>query len=143
MYVADPQAFAIIVHDAAQMTSWKIVDKTFYPYPNFGTFNILGDSFELMDGVLGMALEPYVPGRDRKLFYHSLSSATENWVYTSFLQNRTRFTDNPNSSPEIFNVSAYILYIYNFCIFHQYKHFRSHVQSIILHILYLLYFNLP
>lgn len=106
VYVADAQAFSIIVHDTTKGTSWRIIDKSFYPYPNYGTFTILGDSFELMDGVLGMALAPVEPSGDRKLFYHSLSSATENWVWTSYLQNATRFADNPSSSPEIFHVKT-------------------------------------
>lgn len=58
-----------------------------------------------MDGVLGMDLSPYVPGEDRKLFYHAMSSNTENWVYTSDLRNQSRFMHDPTSSPEVFHVS--------------------------------------
>lgn len=57
-----------------------------------------------MDGVLGMALEPYIPGRDRKLYYHAMSSGTENWVHTSHLRNETLFRDDPTALPHIFNV---------------------------------------
>lgn len=104
VYMADCQAFSIVVFDQARMKSWRIIDKTFYPYPNYGTFNIEGDSFDLMDGILGMDLEPKYSGmRDRKLFYHSLSAGTENWVYTSYLKDESRFASDPSSSPGIFN----------------------------------------
>lgn len=42
IYIADCQVPALIVYDVKRARSWKILDKTFYPYPNFGTFNILG-----------------------------------------------------------------------------------------------------
>lgn len=61
-----------------------------------------------MDGILGAALSPYSPNEDRKLFYHAMSSPTENWVYTSLIRNQSRFQDNPESSPEIFHVGCII-----------------------------------
>ncbi|XP_017778766.1 PREDICTED: protein yellow-like isoform X2 [Nicrophorus vespilloides] len=103
VYVADCQTYSIIVYDVKHEKAWKATDKTMYPYPNFGTYRIQGDSFDLMDGVLGMDLERYHPDKDRKLFYHAMSSPTENWVYTSHLRNETRFKHSPESSPEIFN----------------------------------------
>lgn len=42
VYVADCQTYSIIVYDVQRCTSWKITDKTMYPYPNYGTFDILG-----------------------------------------------------------------------------------------------------
>lgn len=65
----------------------------------------LGDSFDLMDGILGMALTAYVPGEDRKLYYHAMSSPSENWVMTSLLRNESLFQDNPSAQPQIFHVS--------------------------------------
>ncbi|XP_063904231.1 protein yellow-like isoform X2 [Zophobas morio] len=103
VYVADCQAYSIIVYDVQRNEAWKATHKSMYPYPSYGTYSILGDSFDLMDGVLGMALEPYKPGQDRKLFYHAMSSPTENWVYSAFLRNRSRFIHNPESSPEVFH----------------------------------------
>lgn len=58
-----------------------------------------------MDGILGMALTPYHPGRDRKLFYHAMSSPSENWVETSYIRNKTIFEGNPSAAPQIFHVS--------------------------------------
>lgn len=67
-------------------------------------FCFQGQEFELMDGILGMTLSPYRPGQDRTLYYHALTSATENFVLTSDIRNHSRFADNPSSSPEIFHV---------------------------------------
>nr|ATB56351.1 yellow-d1 [Leptinotarsa decemlineata] len=103
VYLADCQTYSIIVYDLLRQTSWRVSDKTMYPYPNFGTYNIAGDSFDLMDGILGMSLAPSVDEGGRRLYYHAMSSPTENWVYTSYLRNETRFSQNPESSPEIFN----------------------------------------
>lgn len=109
VYVADCQTFSIIVYDVRKQTSWRASDKTMYPYPNWGTYDIQQESFDLMDGVLGMTLSPFAPGEDRKLFYHAMSSDTENWVYTSELRNRSRFQHDPTSSPEIFHVSCQLI----------------------------------
>ncbi|XP_025835010.1 protein yellow-like, partial [Agrilus planipennis] len=105
VYVADALAFSIIVYNPTLGVSWRATDETMYADPNFGTYDIHGISFDLLDGILGMDLSPYKPGSDRILFYHAMSSITENFVYTSDLRNRTRFESNPQSSPEIFHVS--------------------------------------
>ncbi|XP_030751653.1 major royal jelly protein 3-like isoform X2 [Sitophilus oryzae] len=103
VYVADVLGYSLIVYDVFRDRSWRIQDKSMYPYPNFGTYNIAGDSFELMDGILGLSLSPNRQGEDRVLFFHAMSSPTENWVYTSDIRNYTRFQDNPASYPEIFH----------------------------------------
>nr|XP_023012025.1 major royal jelly protein 3-like [Leptinotarsa decemlineata] len=102
VYLADCQTYSIIVYDLQRQTSWRVTDKTMYPYPSYGTYNIKGDSFDLMDGILGMSLSPALSEGGRKLFYHAMSSGTENWVYTSDLRNETRFREDPSSSPGIF-----------------------------------------
>lgn len=43
VYAADCQTYAIIVYDVKNGESWQVIDKTMYPYPNFGTFDILGE----------------------------------------------------------------------------------------------------
>ncbi|CAG9773981.1 unnamed protein product [Ceutorhynchus assimilis] len=102
VYSADVVGFSLLVHDVANGRSWRVQDKTFYPYPNYGTYNIAGESFELMDGILGLSLSPHIPGDDRVLFYHAMSSPTENYVYTSYLRNRTIFEHDPSAAPQIF-----------------------------------------
>lgn len=48
----------------------------------------LGEEFDLMDGVIGMALSPLKgPLIDRILYFHALASITENYVKTSVLRN--------------------------------------------------------
>ncbi|CAH1277858.1 unnamed protein product, partial [Diabrotica balteata] len=88
-YFADCQAYSIVVYDLKNDRSWKVTDKTMYPYPDYGTYNVQGDSFDLMDGILGMSLSPSSDGGQRKLFYHAMSSPTENWIYTAHLRNET------------------------------------------------------
>ncbi|KAK9680925.1 Major royal jelly protein [Popillia japonica] len=103
VYVADCQTFSIIVYDVMNDRAWRASDKTMYPYPNYGTYRIQGEQFDLMDGVLGMDLSPYHPGQDRKLFYHAMSSATENWALTSDLKNEDYFKHDPSAHPELFH----------------------------------------
>ncbi|GJQ83891.1 putative melanin biosynthetic process [Trypoxylus dichotomus] len=103
VYVADCQTFSIIVYDVKNDHAWRASDKTMYPYPNYGTYKIEGEQFDLMDGVLGMDLSPYQPGQDRKLFYHAMSSPTENWVFTSDLRDRSLFEHDPSAHPELFH----------------------------------------
>jgi hypothetical protein len=59
VYIADTVAFAIIVIDLSRETAWRVVDKTIFPSPEAGTFNVARETFELMDGVLGMTLGEY------------------------------------------------------------------------------------
>ncbi|KAL3274485.1 hypothetical protein HHI36_015868 [Cryptolaemus montrouzieri] len=101
VYAADCQAHSLIVYDAARNASWRIIDKTMYPDPDFGTYTILGESFDLMDGILGMAINPKQD--PRKLFFHAMSSNTEHVVKISDIRNRDKFAANPSSSPEIFH----------------------------------------
>lgn len=105
VYIADTVAFAIIVHDVKSGSFWKASDKTMFPYPNHSSFEILGDNFDLVDGVLGMDIGPKMPGQRRKLYYHSLSAVTENWVYTDDLRNQSIFGEYPWVHPSIFNVN--------------------------------------
>lgn len=103
VYIADVLGFSLIVYDVAHDRSWQIKDKSFFPYPPYGTYTVEGESFELMDGILGMALSPYTPGQDRVLFYHAMSSPTENWVHTSNIRNRSLFEHDPAAAPHIFH----------------------------------------
>lgn len=103
IYIADVVGFSLIVYDVAHDTSWQIKDKSFFPFPSYGTYTIEGESFELMDGILGLALSPYIPGHDRVLFYHAMSSPTENWVYTSHIRNHSLFKHDPAGAPDIFH----------------------------------------
>lgn len=74
-----------------------------------------GESFDLMDGVLGMALSPYRSGNDRFLYFHALASSTENVVRTSVLRNDS-FMEDSNADRNAMNVS-YLKYLLGFASF--------------------------
>ncbi|CAG9584628.1 unnamed protein product [Danaus chrysippus] len=102
VYVADVSGFGLLVVDVARDRSWRVTHRYFFPYPSHGSFTIDGESFDLMDGVLGMALSPYMPGADRFLYFHSLASTTENVVRTSVLRNDS-FIHDSNANPYSIN----------------------------------------
>ncbi|XP_012284346.1 protein yellow [Orussus abietinus] len=102
VYVADVTGFSLLVYDAQRDESWKIKNKLFYPYPPHGTFHIKNETFDLMDGILGLALGPVRADGDRVLHFHSLASATEARVLTSVIRNRTLFEDDPEAVPRAF-----------------------------------------
>ncbi|KAL0841218.1 hypothetical protein ABMA28_014953 [Loxostege sticticalis] len=103
VYVADVSGFGLLVVDVANDRSWRVTHRLMFPYPSQGTFTIEGESFDLMDGILGMALSPYRPGRDRYLYFHALASVTENVVRTKVLRNES-FLHDPNAEPQSINV---------------------------------------
>lgn len=103
-YIADVVGFKLIVFDAQREMSWRIASNLFYPYPLQGEFNINGVSFNLMDGIFGLALGPYFGG-DRRLYFHSLASVRESWVSTCIIRNQSLFENDANSSPRSFHVS--------------------------------------
>lgn len=55
-YIADTTAYKLIVYDFKNDDSWVVDQAYFYPYPNKARFNINKVNFDLMDGVLGLAL---------------------------------------------------------------------------------------
>lgn len=100
-YIADVTGFALIVYDYRNSRSWKIANNLFYPYPPYGTFHIKDDTFDLMDGIIGLALGP-LRNNDRILYFHSLASRVESWVPTSVIRNHTLFAENSEAAPRSF-----------------------------------------
>lgn len=72
-----------------------------YPYPTFGRHTIAGESFELMDGIFGMAVER-AQRQNRHLYFHALASESENAVPVVALQNRTAWATDENAFAESF-----------------------------------------
>ncbi|XP_028174654.1 protein yellow-like isoform X1 [Ostrinia furnacalis] len=103
VYIADVSGFGMLVVDVANDRSWRVTHRLMFPYPSHGTFTIDGESFDLMDGILGMALSPYREGRDRYLYFHALASITENVVRTKVLRNDS-FIHDVNAAPDSINV---------------------------------------
>lgn len=86
VYIADVTGFELLVYDHRNFKSWKITNKLFFPYPSEGTFHIKGETFDLMDGIIGLALSPLKQDGDRILYFHSLASKVENYVPTSIIR---------------------------------------------------------
>lgn len=119
VYIADVTGYGVMVYDYQRNVAWRTQNKYFYPTPDNGTFTIAGESFDLMDGVLGMSLSrkslvprafgfhrpiaPSIPS-NRYLFFHSLASISENRVALGVLDNQTAWSLNPDFSPRSFVV---------------------------------------
>ncbi|OWR46670.1 yellow-d [Danaus plexippus plexippus] len=103
VYVALHRPKPELVVDIARDRSWRVTHRYFFPYPSRGLFIIDGESFDIMDGVLGMALSPYIEGSDRLLYFHAFASTTENVVRTSLLRNDS-FIEDPNANPNSIKV---------------------------------------
>lgn len=86
VYIADVTGHGLLVYDHRNSRSWRITNNLFYPYPPHGTFHIKGDTFDLMDGILGLALSPLKQDGDKILYFHSLASRVESWVPTSIIR---------------------------------------------------------
>ncbi|KAL6977962.1 Major royal jelly protein [Sarracenia purpurea var. burkii] len=104
LYIADVTAFKLIVYDVEKNRSWRIGSNLFYPFPLYGNFEIAGTRFNLMDGLLALALGPVHNG-DRRLYFHSLASVREGSVPVSVLRNQSLFADDADSSWQVFTIS--------------------------------------
>ncbi|XP_050292707.1 major royal jelly protein 2-like isoform X1 [Anthonomus grandis grandis] len=102
LYVADPTGPRLLVYNLEKNISWTIQDESFKPDPNYDNYTIEGDSFQIADGILSLALSPKSdPPGERKLFYHAMSNIRESWVYLKYLKNPDNFKE-PYGSPELF-----------------------------------------
>lgn len=75
-----------------------------YPYPSHGTHTISGESFDLMDGILGVAINENKNTADRMLYFHALASEVENVVPLNILNDRAAWQSDPNSYASEFKV---------------------------------------
>lgn len=104
VYLADVVAFSIVVYDVQAQQSWLIKNKYTYPSPDFGTFSILGDSFELMDGVIGLTVTPEYLGLRRHLYFHSLSNDVQMRVPLDVVDNSTYWNGELDAALDKFEV---------------------------------------
>lgn len=63
VYIADVTGFGILVYNLRTNRSWHTQNKLFYPYPYYGTHTVAGETFDLMDGVFGLAVSPLTFGK--------------------------------------------------------------------------------
>ncbi|XP_017485109.1 PREDICTED: major royal jelly protein 3-like, partial [Rhagoletis zephyria] len=74
VYMADSNGFGIVVYDVQNGKSWRIENKYTYPDPDFSTHTIAGESFELLEGTIGLTVTPRELGVERWLYLHSFSN---------------------------------------------------------------------
>ncbi|XP_068084335.1 protein yellow [Anabrus simplex] len=103
-YMADVTGFRLIAYSLRDHTSWRIESNYFYPYPRWGYFRIAGSEFDLMDGVIGLALSPTYHDGDKILYFHSLASDSESWVRASVLRDNSNFFNGTNRRPRSFRL---------------------------------------
>lgn len=71
IYMSDTTNPGIVVYDAARDAAWRLQHPFMFPDPNFGTYKVEGESFTLMDGILGMSLSQ---GYQRRLYFQPFAS---------------------------------------------------------------------
>ncbi|EDV49228.2 protein yellow [Drosophila erecta] len=97
-YLADPTSKAIVVYDVVGQSSWRIENKFTYPDARFGTHSVAGESFELLDGPLALAVTPLGLGLRRHLIFHALSNELELAIPLDILNNATNWQKGFSSS---------------------------------------------
>ncbi|XP_034181033.2 dopaminechrome tautomerase [Osmia lignaria lignaria] len=55
IYMSDTVGPGILVFDGATDRSWRVMHASMYPHPDYSMYRIGSDTFELMDGVVGLA----------------------------------------------------------------------------------------
>ncbi|XP_026683472.1 protein yellow [Diaphorina citri] len=77
-YMSDSTNPGILVYDSRNDRAWRLSHPAMFPDPDFGTYSVAGESFTLMDGIIGLALSP--PGTStRRVYFEAFAS---NRIYT-------------------------------------------------------------
>ncbi|XP_053969498.1 major royal jelly protein 1-like [Anastrepha ludens] len=97
VYMADATGFGIVVYDVQRAQSWRIENKYTYPDPDFSTHTIAGESFELLEGTIGLSVTPLESGVQRWLYFHSFSNDAQVAIPLDIVNNST-FWENGLSS---------------------------------------------
>lgn len=64
LYMADVTSFKLVVYDVRRGRVWRVGSDYFYPFPMDGRFVINGVPFNLMDGILALALGECTNSKD-------------------------------------------------------------------------------
>ncbi|XP_067005601.2 dopaminechrome tautomerase [Anabrus simplex] len=97
IYISDTAAPGLVVYDVKRDSTWRISHSTMWPSPDFSTFEVAGETFTLMDGIVGLALSPpappphavfggHIPQQGRLLYYQPLATDRLFSVATSALK---------------------------------------------------------
>lgn len=58
-YISDVQGFGLTIFNMKDRTSYRVDHPRFYPDPDYGIITSNGITFNLMDGIFGLALSLY------------------------------------------------------------------------------------
>ncbi|KAJ9573433.1 hypothetical protein L9F63_009161, partial [Diploptera punctata] len=84
-YLADIVGQGIVVVNTPAARSWRVENGFTQADPTASTYNIDGETFHLDDGTISLA------ATSTRVYFHSLSSFTENYVPVSVLTNEWNF----------------------------------------------------
>lgn len=97
-YISDVARYGLVVYSSQQNTSWRINHNFFYPDPIASRYNLHDITWRWTDGILGMALSPFINEiNDRIIFFHPMSSFREFAVRASYVRNKTLAEENPDA----------------------------------------------
>lgn len=96
VYIADVNYHGLVVYDFMQNNAWRIENMFMYPDPNHGHHTVAGDSFILMDGIIGLAADK------QNLYFHPMASITEYSVPLKIIDNATMFEHDMGAMHEAF-----------------------------------------
>lgn len=58
VYMTDTAAPGLVVYDSAKDRTWRVMHPTMFPDPDFSDYTVDGETFTLMDGIIGVAHAP-------------------------------------------------------------------------------------
>ncbi|KAK9499782.1 hypothetical protein O3M35_002754 [Rhynocoris fuscipes] len=85
VYMTDTTNPGIIVYDVAKENFWRLQHPHMYADPDFGTYKVAGESYTLMDGIIGLAIST-APNLERTLYFQAFASNRLFSIPTSVLQ---------------------------------------------------------
>ncbi|VEN45300.1 unnamed protein product [Callosobruchus maculatus] len=80
-YITDTIAYGLVVYDGLNDRAWRFQDPTMYPNPDNSQFEIVGERFSFMDGIIGLTHSSQLA----TVFYQPLASDRIFSVPTSVL----------------------------------------------------------
>ncbi|KAL6263208.1 hypothetical protein P5V15_006008 [Pogonomyrmex californicus] len=82
VYMTDTLGPGILIFDGARDRSWRVVHASMFPNPDYASYKIGSDTFEFLDGIVGIAFSP----RLGTVYYQPLATDKIFSVPTSALQ---------------------------------------------------------
>ncbi|XP_034247949.1 protein yellow-like [Thrips palmi] len=92
VYLSDTTAPGLVVYDVQRDSAWRISHPSMFPSPDHGTYRVAGESFTLMDGLIGLALSPVLnaAGMAKVLYFQPFASDRISAVATAALQTQPK-----------------------------------------------------